>query len=57
MYQLKNSLDTVHGIGDSWQKALAKKKYPQYFRLFALFTPSLRRSLTNFFDCSIKTGQ
>ena len=25
MYQLKNSLDTVHGIGDSWQKALAKK--------------------------------
>ena len=25
MYQLKHSLDTVHGIGDSWQKALAKK--------------------------------
>jgi ATP-dependent DNA helicase RecG len=25
MYQLKNSLDTVHSIGDSWQKALAKK--------------------------------
>lgn len=25
MYQLKHSLDTVHGIGDSWQKALATK--------------------------------
>jgi ATP-dependent DNA helicase RecG len=25
MYQLKHSLDTVRGIGESWQKALAKK--------------------------------
>lgn len=25
MYQLQHSLDTVHGIGDSWTKVLAKK--------------------------------
>lgn len=25
MYQLQHSLDTVHGIGESWQQALAKK--------------------------------
>ena len=38
MYQLTHSLDSVHGIGDSWTKALAKKNINSILD-FLLYSP------------------